>query len=108
MPHHPPNGHPRCWHLRRGQREAHYSKDLRARFKTIRQLNGEVTGTEVIDYRLKGKRLARVIEATHYDREGLVEPRRLRLASVRRRLMGWVATAVHAEAFPHQKREHAH
>jgi hypothetical protein len=106
--HHPPNGHPRRWHLRRGQREAHHSEELRAQLKTIRQSDGEVMGTEVLDDCVKGKRLAPAIDATHQDREGYIELWRLCIASVQRWLMAWVAAAVHAEAFPHQKREHAH
>jgi hypothetical protein len=65
-------------------------------------------GTEVLDDCVKGKRLAPAIDATHQDREGFIELRRLCIASIRRWLMAWVAAAVHAEAFPHQKREHAH
>jgi hypothetical protein len=65
-------------------------------------------GTEVLDDRLNGKRLAPDIDATHQDREGVVELWRLRIASVRLRLMAWVVAAVHAEAFPHQQWEHAH
>jgi hypothetical protein len=65
-------------------------------------------GTEVLDDCLKGKRLAPAIDATHQDREGFVELRRLCITSVRLWLMAWVAAAVHAEAFPYQQQEHAH